>query len=334
MKIGLSLDGGGVKGYVSALIMQEIEHRLQKKQPERINLVNCVDSVAGNSTGSILTGLLNVPEDTMYDTREVNYPRYSLDDMVDMYKEFSSEIFRKGTARYILSLGGLLTYRYSAKKYEEKLKDFFGNMTLDKCINDTMFITYLVSENRPFFFKRRHALNPKEEFDNEFLYNIIRCSSAAPSYFKPKVLANDKMFVDGFLTSNNPTMCLYTEMRKCNPDEDIVIINIGTGAYHEEYRMKSLKWCGLIGWAVPIFNMLMSGPEDLVNYQMDVICNHSTTDKNYILNPTLPKEALAMDDASPKQIERLHKTTTDWIMKNEHLIDEIVEILYEHYLKK
>lgn len=334
MKIGLSLDGGGVRGYVAALIMQEIENRLKKKHPE-INLINCVDYVAGNSTGAILTGLLNVPEAIEYDPRSITLPKYDLNEIVRMYEEFAPAVFKKKTPRYILSLCGLLTYRYSAKKYEELLNGYFGDMTLDKCIKDTMFVTYNASENRPFFFKRRHALNPKCDIDNEFMTNIIRCSSAAPSYFKPKVLAGNKVFVDGLLTTNNPSMCLYTEMKKHNPDEDIVIINIGTGLHHEEYRQNSLKWCGLLGWALPFFNMLTSGAEDLVKYQMDVVCGTGSEDTCFVLNPPLPKEALAMDNASNEQMIRLHRLTTEWLIlpSNWQAIDDIVDLLYDNFIK-
>ncbi len=49
----LSLDGGGIRGVISARILQEVEKQIQ--QHKGLALHEYFDMIAGTSTGSILT---------------------------------------------------------------------------------------------------------------------------------------------------------------------------------------------------------------------------------------------------------------------------------------
>jgi patatin-like phospholipase/acyl hydrolase len=49
----LSLDGGGMRGIISARILQEIERQVQEKEGKALH--EYFDLIAGTSTGSILT---------------------------------------------------------------------------------------------------------------------------------------------------------------------------------------------------------------------------------------------------------------------------------------
>ncbi|MCB4763950.1 MAG: patatin-like phospholipase family protein [Sulfurovum sp.] len=54
----LTLDGGGVRGYLSANILVKMEKILNEKNGENINIGQRFDLIAGTSTGAIIAGLL------------------------------------------------------------------------------------------------------------------------------------------------------------------------------------------------------------------------------------------------------------------------------------
>ena len=54
----LSLDGGGVRGYLTTLILENIEKQLNNQDGSTKPLGDYFDLIAGTSTGAIIGGLL------------------------------------------------------------------------------------------------------------------------------------------------------------------------------------------------------------------------------------------------------------------------------------
>lgn len=50
----LSLDGGGIRGVLSAILLKQVEDTIREKKGQKLH--EYFDLVAGTSTGSILTG--------------------------------------------------------------------------------------------------------------------------------------------------------------------------------------------------------------------------------------------------------------------------------------
>lgn len=49
----LSLDGGGIRGIVTATLLERLEQKLKAKEPDK-SLRDYFDIIAGTSTGSII----------------------------------------------------------------------------------------------------------------------------------------------------------------------------------------------------------------------------------------------------------------------------------------
>ncbi|KAF0543772.1 patatin [Gigaspora margarita] len=86
----ISIDGGGIKGIIPAIILAEIEKRvteeLKKEDPNAdFRCADFFDIFAGTSTGSILALALTVPEN--------NRPKYSGPFMVDFFQIHGKEVF-------------------------------------------------------------------------------------------------------------------------------------------------------------------------------------------------------------------------------------------------
>ncbi|RIB30643.1 acyl transferase/acyl hydrolase/lysophospholipase [Gigaspora rosea] len=86
----ISIDGGGIKGVIPAMILAEIEKRvteeMKKENPNAdFRCADFFDIFAGTSTGSILALALVVPEN--------NRPKYSGPFMVDFFQKHGKEVF-------------------------------------------------------------------------------------------------------------------------------------------------------------------------------------------------------------------------------------------------
>jgi patatin-like phospholipase/acyl hydrolase len=100
----LSIDGGGIRGIIPAMLLCEIEKRTGKPISELF------DYVAGTSTGGILALGLNAPSEG-----DPHKPRYSAKDLLEVYEKHGNEIFSPGdisqiiecyTLTYLIGIGG------------------------------------------------------------------------------------------------------------------------------------------------------------------------------------------------------------------------------------
>ena len=90
----LSIDGGGIRGIIPAVILGEIERITGKP------ISNLFDLIAGTSTGGILAlGLAKPNLD--------GFPEYSAQDLVGLYESEGSRIFNRSILHRILSLESL-----------------------------------------------------------------------------------------------------------------------------------------------------------------------------------------------------------------------------------
>src|SRR5260370_14802556 len=87
----LSIDGAGIRGIIPAVVLAEIERRTNRPIAELFHLV------AGTSTGGILAVGLTVPGAD-------GKPKYTAQDMIDLYVKHGAEIFTKVWWRPAVSL--------------------------------------------------------------------------------------------------------------------------------------------------------------------------------------------------------------------------------------
>ena len=59
----LSLDGGGIRGIISCVILKYIEDKLKEIHDENAKIGDYVDFIAGTSTGALIASLLLSPSD-------------------------------------------------------------------------------------------------------------------------------------------------------------------------------------------------------------------------------------------------------------------------------
>jgi patatin-like phospholipase/acyl hydrolase len=286
----LSLDGGGIRGIIPATIMKYAEEYLQKKAPGT-TISDHFDFIAGTSTGGILTGLYLAPQDG-----DKSKAKFSASDALDFYVNEGYHIFNASKISGWKRLWGLRNAtEFSPRNLEKLLKDKFEELKISEFIKPCLITTYNMNNKSAYFFTSMEDTD-KREF---FVRDVLRSTSAAPTYFPPAKIKNiakgaqkdqesvHMINLDGGVFANNPTMCAYAEARNTNFKErnnqeptasDMYILSIGTGGggFKIEKKEKSNKW-SLIKWAKLIPDIMMDGSIDTVSFQMREVYNSIAT---------------------------------------------------------
>ncbi len=299
----LSVDGGGIRGIIPAIILAEIEKRARKP------IAEIFDLVAGTSTGGIvIAGLCKKDKQ--------GNPQYSANDLVEFYQEYGSYIFKSSFFRQsILSWFNCAQYPY--KNIEFVLDKYFGGDTLKNTLSNLLITSYDIHNNRPFFFKSWKEGNIK-------LKDALRAATAAPTYFIPKHLKinhKEMVLVDGGVFANNPAACAYASGKRLFPNDDILLLSIGTG--RTDRSIANSKRLGKIGWIKPLLHVMFASSLDAVNYQLDQVIG----DKYICIQSQLKIASPDMDNITSKNIKSLQQEAKAMIEDNQELIDKFCDVI-------
>src|SRR5215204_3709350 len=135
----LSIDGGGIRGIIPAMVLAEIERLTGKRIAEMFDLV------AGTSTGGILAlGLTKPGQD--------GKPQYSAKKLIDLYETEGGKIFSIPVWHQIHSVGGVAEEKYPATGIEEVAKEYFGELRLAEALTEVLVTAYEIEKRGPWFF--------------------------------------------------------------------------------------------------------------------------------------------------------------------------------------
>ncbi|MCC6185588.1 MAG: patatin-like phospholipase family protein [Chitinophagaceae bacterium] len=255
----LALDGGGIRGALSLGYLKEIESQLRKKEnnPAYV-LSDYYDLIGGTSTGAIIATLLALGK--------------PVDDIVDMYMTLGGQIFGEKRNWW----NPLETFRffkasYSEKALETELKKYVGNITLgDPELRTGLCIVAKRADTNSTWPLINHPNGQYYEANKNIpLWQALRATSAAPSYFIPQMIdvGNGQIgaFVDGGVSmANNPalTMLMVATLKGfpfgwAMGAENISLTSVGTGytEYHKHAGAIDDAW--LMTWAKAVPDMLM-----------------------------------------------------------------------------
>src|SRR5271154_1929690 len=216
----LSIDGGGIRGILPAMLLAEIERRTGEP------VARLFDLVAGTSTGGIIALGLTIP-------KSPGGPLYSAQHFVELYENQGRRIFSRSLWRALFSLDSLSWRKYASAGIEGVLLEDFGDSRLGDAVTDVLITSYEIERRFPFFFKSRNArTRPDYDFPAR---DVARATSAAPTYFEPMQLpsgTNSEHYtlIDGGVFANNPAACALVEARTTFGGSDYLVVSLGTGA--------------------------------------------------------------------------------------------------------
>ena len=231
----LACDGGGIRGILSVEILARIEKTLRESHNDpTLRLCDYFDYIAGTSTGAIIAAAWAWG--------------MTVDELRSFYVNNGEEMFQKA------KLLERFRTKFRSDNLSKQLQDVFGaNTTLgtDKLKSLLLVVLRNASTDSPWplsnnpaakFNQLMHAdSKPNDECNLHLpLWQLVRASTAAPTYFPPeavKVGKREFVFVDGGVTMyNNPAFQLF-KMATLAPyklewpvgSDKLLLVSVGTG---------------------------------------------------------------------------------------------------------
>lgn len=334
MVLVLSIDGGGIRGLIPAVVLAEIQRRLTKRGVTT-PLCRLVHLMAGTSTGGIIAAGLTCPH-----KKTPDQPAMTPADLVALYELEGPQIFASDIFRRIKA--GTVDERYDEKPLEQKLAHYLGDARLSQALGCVMITAYDIKARRTVFMKggrpRPPGALPKVPSDY-FFKDAARATSAAPTYFEPEPVrdlttGDVRILVDGGVFNNDPAMSAYIEALKLGyPAEDITVVSLGTGYLTRSFSYNEARNWGAIGWisptrGTPILSIMMHGQADATMHHLNELLNQDGKPKRYYrFDAPLTLANDDMDDTTPKNLLLLKATAESIIATRGADLDAVVDLL-------
>jgi predicted acylesterase/phospholipase RssA len=236
----LAIDGGGIRGVLALEVLQRIEDLLKAKNGRpNFRLADYFDYIAGTSTGGIIAAGLSIGK--------------SVKEILEFYQNAGAQMFVKA------NLLRRLRYKFEDEPLAAQLKAVFeAGTTLGSEKLRTLLL--LVMRNATTDSPWSISNNPYAKYNDRArpdcnlnlpLWQLVRASTAAPTYFPPEVIVlpsaaptgeQQFVFVDGGVTMyNNPAfqmflMATLDRFWTVNPTarwqtgvDRMLIVSVGTG---------------------------------------------------------------------------------------------------------
>jgi len=296
----LSLDGGGIRGLIPAILLQRLT-----AAPGLEHLLLRADLLAGTSTGGLLALALAHGLDLARIRRT--------------YIDKGPRIFDDSWLDDVLDLGKLRGADYSIANLKRETKALLGDTTLGRLRRRVLITAFDLDNEDP----RRRTWKPKlfHNFpgpDNDramLARDVALYTSAAPTYF-PSVDG----YIDGGVFAANPAMCALAQSqdRRYAPTpslDEVVLLSLGTGTSLNYIKGAVHNW-GYVQWIKPLVSIMLDGTAGIADYQ----CRQLLADRYHRLAPVFPRGmSIPMDgvDRIPYMVdyaESLDLTATiDWL---------------------
>lgn len=299
----LSIDGGGIRGIIPAMVIAHIERRMGQPAHELFDLM------VGTSTGGILALGLSRPGSG----REA---QFSARRVVRLYEEQGDKIFEYSLWRKLRTVGGILEEAYSHEVLEGILGAYFAGATLGDCEVPAMVTSYDIQNRRTVFLKSWHA-----HHQPVLCRDAARATSAAPTYFEPKPLDTGdvaSVLIDGGIFMNSPSVSAYAEARKLFPDDPIAVLSLGTGELTRPIPFEEARTWGSALWVMSLLDCMFDGVSKAADHQMRLFLG----ERYQRLQTSLVTASDDIDDASKENIGNLKKIARELIKQNEVALEQ------------
>src|SRR5580704_2633695 len=166
----LSIDGGGVRGIIAAVVLEQIEKELGRP------IIKTFDMIAGSSTGGIIALALTTPNN-------LKQPIKTAAQVIKLYSQHSRDIFSASWSHQLMTLGGLLGPKYESTGLSILLHNNLGDTKLSETLIPTLITGYHIAGESGIEFFSEDAKNFPEDKDC-LLREIGLATTAAPIYFE------------------------------------------------------------------------------------------------------------------------------------------------------
>lgn len=324
----LTCDGGGIRGLISALLIQQLDREL--------DLLRRVSLFAGTSTGGLIAlGLASeVPVEKLVDIymnrgAEVFKP----------YGSFSATLPRALTKMYPRASAlpvDLLHVKYTDAGLKKLVKQTFPSEKMLRELRRKVLVTTLnLYDDQLKAWTPVSLTNlPGSKTSDVRVLDAALSTCGAPVYFPPHVFdynGKKHAFVDGGVYANNPSMqaaasvqASGTLKRRGLAFENIKLLSLGTGFTLDSIPPKNLlppEWYGVLAWLSPI-TLPPTPPLPLLPLFMDAVSDIDTFQCRQILGNNFRRgnvqltEPINLDDyqkvGAIKKMTDAYMATAEW----------------------
>jgi patatin-like phospholipase/acyl hydrolase len=264
----LALDGGGIRGLYTAILLQRIALQLP-------GFIDRADLLAGTSTGGILAlGLARA---------------ISVSSLVSLYRDNGSRIFSRTVWHQVREIDELIGPKYDNKDLVTMVQATFGDATLNDLLPRHVLIPTFDLDNeavppasrmwKPKFF---HNFEGPDSDGDQKIADVALRTSAAPTYFPVY-----QGYADGGVIANNPSMSAVAQALDAGTGKqqlaDLRLFSVGTGITPAYVTGDRLDW-GLAQWAPVLPDVMLEGGMGVADYE----CARLLGENYFRLAPVLP----------------------------------------------
>ncbi|KAM4563459.1 calcium-independent phospholipase A2-gamma-like isoform 1-T2 [Odontesthes bonariensis] len=297
----LSIDGGGTRGVVPLQLLKLLEDETGKK------IHQLFDYICGVSTGAVLAFMLGLA-------------RFPLEECVDMYRRFGSEVFRQNPVVGTVKMGWSHSY-YNTETWERILQEKLGTQILIKTARDELspkvsavsaVVNWGTSPKAFVFRNYNHKPGSLSRYAGGSGYQMwqaVRASSAAPGYFQEFPFQSD-IHQDGGLILNNPCALAVHESRLLWPNQHFqCVLSLGTGRYDSAKRGPATS----TSLRAKISNLICSATDtEGVHTLLDELM---APDVYFRFNPML-SAGVSLDENRPGALNQMQRDTQNYLERN------------------
>lgn len=336
----LSIDGGGVRGIIPAILLAEIEARSGHR------IADLFDLVVGTSTGGILVLGLSIPGST-------GRPAFRAEELVTFYTDDGARVFPGGgpptLSERILGRGDSLkgsllnsaqrvggvfggnpkyagNARYFPKGLERTLVEAFGQVKLSGALVEVAITSYDAKSATAVVFSRSDAVASAAA--DLSMADAARATSAAPTFFPPlEIVWNgaSRSFVDGGVWANNPAMVAISESLRMTAQRSltatsVILVSLGTGQPPPKPQFDPHR-----PWLATLTDLVALGTgTDDAHRVMERALGPSGGGRYWRFQAISPDVGGAMDDPTPTRVAVLKATAEALIRSQGPSLDAVI----------
>lgn len=223
----LSMDGGGIRGILTARVLERIDELLP-------GFLNAVNLYAGTSTGGLLAlGLASGMT-----------PRQ----MRQMYQDLGDHVFSDTILDDLRDLGNLIGAEYSIGPLKGVLESYFPSATLANLPRRVLISTFDLDNEgqgypgfRNWKMKFFHNFPGADSDGDQTVVDVGLRTSVAPAYFPVY-----QGYIDGGVSASNPAMCAVAQALHRSTGgqhiEDLRLLSMGTGYNPHFLETQDADW--------------------------------------------------------------------------------------------
>jgi uncharacterized protein len=278
----LSCDGGGIRGLITAVMLERLEQKLQSRNPSKL-LKDYFDLIAGTSTGSIIACGVS--------------QGFTASEIKALYFKMGLAIFPKFHKVAQMWLNrmrlGFSQPVYDGKGLEEVLRagDVFSDLLFKDLPVPTLVTSYDTYNRQAII-----MVNTKPAYAEIPIWQVCRASAAAPTAFPAHVMTEPNFIaaleqagcaipmnlkgqkaiplIDGGVFANNPALCAVIDRLQWDDrpaSSELVVASLGTGQNVKEVGLEAAQEWGAFEWlnpakGLPLLDTLFDGSSDVVDH--------------------------------------------------------------------